>query len=177
MFMAIIMCLGQSQPETFAVVPLNGERYSADRVRNEIISYRLDLNSPEMLEFSIYCNNMGKAINNDDIFKLMFTSKEFTHRAGAAFYFGYKGKITDDLYKLMQDEHPLVILAAKASCIKIAKEKFKQDVDFGPAVYNVANKQNIDTSIKLWRLWFESKYNNPKYSDTKLSSNKKQSGN
>lgn len=173
MFMAILLCLGQYQPETFAVVPLNGDRYSADRVRNEIIAYRLDLNSPEMIELSTYCNNMGKAINTDELFKLMFTSKDFTHRAGAAFSFGYKAKITDDLYKLMQDEHPLVVLAAKSSCVKIAKDKYKQDVDFGPAVYNIANKQNIDTSIKLWRLWFESKAKNPKYSDTKLSSNQK----
>ena len=172
MLMILLLCLGQAQPETFAVVPLKGDKYSAERVKNEILSSRLDLGTPEMLELALYCQNQGKAITNDEVFKIAFTSKDFTHRAGAAFYFGYKKQINDDLWKLMHDEHPLVILAAKSSCISVAKSKSKQDVDFGPNMYNIGDKESVETSIRLWKSWFDSKDKTSKYSNAKLSSNK-----
>jgi hypothetical protein len=60
---------------------------------------------------------------------------------------------------LYHDEHPLVCLAAKNSLINIAREKFDQEVDFGPLVIDLNDKEKINVSGKLWKIYMDKKNN------------------
>jgi hypothetical protein len=61
----------------------------------------------------------------------------------------------------------LVTLAAKESLIRIAKNNYGQDVDFGPLTYDLNNKDKKETSSKLWKMFFTAKDNIKKESKKK----------
>jgi hypothetical protein len=155
----LVICGQLSQPEHFVVMPVSTNRYDATKVMSELISGRLDLYSEEMIGLADYCQNIAKATIGKEMLSLLINSKDFTHRAAAAFYFGYILDPHNDLFLLYHDEHPLVSLAAKESFVRIAKNNYGQEVDFGPLSSDLNNKDKKETSSKLWKMFFSAKVN------------------
>lgn len=96
---------------------------------------------------------------DEDLVETAVNSKEITHRIAAAWYFGAVLKHDDCLYNLLEDEHPLVVLAAREACCRIAREKYQgRSIDFGPAINAEAN---IKTDCRaMWQTYFSKKENN-----------------
>lgn len=153
----LVVCGQTAQLESFVVMPVSTNRYDSTKVMSELISGRLDLYSEEMISLADYCQNIAKATTGKEMLNVLIKSKDFTHRAAAAFYFGYILDPHNDLFLLYHDEHPLVTLAAKESFVRIAKNNCKQEVDFGPLVADLNNKDKKETSSKLWKMFFEFK--------------------
>ncbi len=94
--------------------------------------------------------------NNEDLIESAVHSKDYTHRIGAAWYYGATLKHDDCLFKLLEDENPLVSLAARESCVRIAREKYQgKSVDFGP-VPSADNQAKTD-AVVLWQTYFANK--------------------
>ena len=93
---------------------------------------------------------------NEDLVETAVNSKEITHRIAAAWYYGAVLKHDDCLYNLLEDEHPLVVLAAREACCRIAREKYQgKSVDFGPAINAEATLKT--DSRAMWQTYFGKK--------------------
>jgi hypothetical protein len=101
--------------------------------------------------------------NSSDLVESAVHSKDYTHRIGAAWYYGTAQKHDDCLFKLLEDENPLVSLAARESCVKIARDKYHaKHVDFGP-LPNADIKTKTD-AVVLWQTYFANKDKAPQNS-------------
>jgi len=158
MLSLLLLCLAQ-EPENFVIMPVSTNKYDGKKILASLIFEKISLNSPEYVGLAIYCENIAKSVTGKDMLQILIKSKDFSHRAAAAFYFGYMLDPNNDLFLLYHDEHPLVCLAAKNSLINIAREKFDQEVDFGPLVIDLNDKEKINVSGKLWKIYMDKKNN------------------
>jgi hypothetical protein len=163
--LSLVLVLFAQAPENFVVMPLTGSKYDESRILASLVTEKISLKSPEFVALADYCENMAKAVTGKEMLATMIKSKDFSHRAAAAFYFGYMLDPQNDLFLLYSDTHPLVCMAAKQSLINIAKEKFDQDVDFGPLVTDLNDKEKISICGKLWKMYMDSKEKNLKQSN------------
>jgi hypothetical protein len=103
---------------------------------------------------------------NEELVELSVHSTDFEHRVAAAWYYGLAQEPSDCLFVLMRDRHPLVSLAARESCVAIAKRKFKEhDVDFGPRLN--APQSSKEACADLWQAHFEKKAKEPRTEERK----------
>ena len=101
--------------------------------------------------------NMAKSmIANEDLIKIASESFDMTHRVSAAFAYGMKKQVHENLYKLLEDSNDIVSQASREAFVYIAAYKYnKKNVDFGPFT-NGAIKFKHDAS-NMWRVFFEDK--------------------
>jgi len=100
--------------------------------------------------------------DNSELLELSSRSSDPFHRIAAAWYYGLSSQADASLFIMLNDEFPLVRLAARESCIKIAKTKFKDDTaDFGP-VNLYSTRQQRSEAVELWTAYFELKNKNVK---------------
>lgn len=117
--------------------------------------------SPAQIQaIKVHCMNIAKTLaqeNDKDLLEMAINSKDYLHRIGAAWYYMISKNKDDCLFVLMQDEHPLVSLAAREACCAIAKGKNKNKniVDFGP-VYNSDATAKTE-AVSLWKTYFQKK--------------------
>lgn len=115
-------------------------------------------------------------IDDNNMVEAAVHAKSPTNRAAAAVYFGLKNDSNECLFKLLNDENPLVVKEARNSCIKIAKDKFNDEVDLGPFDDEAESKS---TASEMWQLYFKKVANQkPKINqpvDNKPEPNKKKS--
>lgn len=142
-------------------MPISTNKYDGKKILANLIAEKINLASPEYVGLATYCENIAKSVTSKDMLQMLLKSKDFSHRAAAAFYFGYMLDPNNDLFLLYHDDHPLVCLAAKNSLMIIAREKFDQEVDFGPLVVDLNDKEKINTSGKLWKMYMDQKNKKP----------------
>lgn len=93
---------------------------------------------------------------NEELVELSVKSTDFEHRIAAAWYYGLAQEPSDCLLVLLVDQHPLVVQAARESCVSIAKRKYRDaHIDFGPRLN--ATSSSKDDCLNLWQSYFESK--------------------
>lgn len=118
---------------------------------------RSDYSRQQLLEMRQQATRMAvslKSCGDEDMMRAAMTSSDFRHRIAAAFALGMTQKHDESLMMLMEDQHPLVVQAAREACTHVSSIKFKQPAaDFGP--FPGADASNRTDSVALWRIYFE----------------------
>lgn len=91
-------------------------------------------------------------IDDKNMVEAAVHAKSPTNRAAAAVYFSLKKDPNECLFKLLNDENQTVVKEARNSCIKIAKEKYGDEVDLGPFDEEAESKS---TASEMWQLYFQ----------------------
>ena len=118
---------------------------------------RNDYSRQQLLEMRLQATRMAislKSCGDEDMMRAAITSSDYRHRVAAAFALGMTHKHDENLMMLMEDQHPLVVQAAREACTHVSAIKFKQPTaDFGP--FPGADASNRTDSVALWRLYFD----------------------
>lgn len=118
---------------------------------------RLEYSRQQLLELRLQATRMAvslKSAGNEELIRAAITSSHHRHRVAAAFALGMGHKHDESLLILMEDQHPLVVQAAREAATHICAVKFKQPAaDFGP--FPGADATNRTDSAALWRLYFD----------------------
>lgn len=118
---------------------------------------RSDYSRQQLLELRLQATRMAvslKSSGDEELMRAAITSSDHRHRVAAAFALGMGHKHDESLLMLMEDQHPLVVQAAREAATHICAVKFKQPAaDFGP--FPGADATNRTDSAALWRLYFD----------------------
>lgn len=85
MLSLLLLCLAQ-EPENFVIMPISTNKYDGKKILASLIFEKISLNSPEYVGLAIYCENIAKSVTGKDMLQILIKSKDFSHRAAAAFY-------------------------------------------------------------------------------------------
>lgn len=118
---------------------------------------RSEYSRQQLLEMRQQATRMAvslKSSGDEELMRAAMTSSDHRHRVAAAFALGMGHKHDESLLMLMEDQHPLVVQAAREAATHICAVKFKQHAaDFGP--FPGADAANRTDSAALWRLYFD----------------------
>ena len=118
---------------------------------------RSEYSRQQLLELRLQATRMAvslKSSGDEELMRAAMTSSDHRHRVAAAFALGMGHKHDESLMMLMEDQHPLVVQAAREAATHICAVKFKQPAaDFGP--FPGADAANRTDSAALWRLYFD----------------------
>ena len=97
---------------------------------------RSEYSRQQLLELRLQATRMAvslKSSGDEELMRAAMTSSDHRHRVAAAFALGMGHKHDESLMMLMEDQHPLVVQAAREAATHICAVKFKQPAaDFGP---------------------------------------------